>query len=181
MRGNSLWKTRMTYQSPYSEIVYNVTYGNTSKTVLNVTLGNPSEVQEFHKARGGILTFSRSSGNSGELHAIRLHETVEASVVAGGATSQIEDVQPFKLTSEQDFVSSRFKTPSVCLDGNNTLVLANGDALKWMIESPNGFSKETVDRPSILSVVTSTSGVNQIGQRVICLYVESGNVYARVE
>ncbi|MCK9434509.1 MAG: hypothetical protein M0R32_06745 [Candidatus Cloacimonetes bacterium] len=166
------------YESDYSFLDINLYEGIPSG--FSIYTGGYAELTETHKARGGLLTFGRTSGNETELHAIRLRETVEAAIVAGETSSKVDRLQPFAISSNSDFISRGLKSANVFEKSNQSVIFATKESLQFVSkESSNQLT--AVDNPTPFSVVSSAAGVNPSGKAIISLYMDSGNIYAGVE
>lgn len=152
-------------------------------TLLNHS-GEYTNLNGTFKQRGGVLVFGKTSGNVSELHAIRLHETVEATTPENSSTSKIEtsqQSQPFRIYSDSDFIYRDVVTPSVISESEKIAILTGGESLKWSIENINNYTSQYLTPPLNHRIISSTSGVTSTGKRVVGLFMDSGNIYAGVE
>ena len=146
-----------------------------------VKLGIPAQMGGVYKSRGGIFTFGRYLNNKTELHAIRIHETVEASIVRNSGTSLIYRIQPFDIISDSAFLSRGIKSASIHTESGTSVVLASDETAKWIAGKGDKSKVQIIDAPSQFAIVSSTSGKTPSGKRIACLYMDSGNIYAGVE
>lgn len=170
------------YESSYADLTVPFYRSQSERLVLHTYLGASGEIIDYinYAQRGGFMVFSRDS-IEGELHAIRLHETVESPVPYEVLDSRIDEEQPFSIVSSGEFISRNFKAPSVFCENGKAVILSDSESAELLKEAENDFIKESIETPSTLSTVESTSNLNPKGQRVFCLYLDSGNVYAGKE
>lgn len=170
----------MTYESEWEEMVFDFYGSPFGRLTLNPHLGTPEETEPTmnYAQRGGVFVFSRNSGGGGELHSIRIHESVEAPVVDGYLSSRIDNIQPFNIVASSDFSSRGFRSPSVFIEDGAAVILSNSEVLEWYVEGENEFDSSVAASPQNLSVVESASNITPTGKRTFCLYMNTGNVYA---
>lgn len=175
----SLGKKRdFTYESDPAVLLINLHSGIPGNFLIR--FGNYATIQQNCQVSGGLLTFGRRSANTSELHAIKLHETVEAPLLPGSISSKINIEQPFEIASASEFISRGLKSSSI-YKGYNSVVFSSDEALRFFFESGTKLLPENVDNPNSNSVVKAISGIKVNKKRMICLYMDSGNVYAGVE
>ena len=167
------------FKSEWSELSVEFRRSPSAYVVVSPHIGVPSEIesQTNMAQRGGILVFARNA-SQGELHAIRLHETVEGPVCDGAESSRIDNGQPFQILSDGEFISRGYRSPSVFTNGGKETVLVNSETPLMAVAGDLRFDFGTLEVPSTLSVMAMASNISKKDEISFCLYMSSGNVYA---
>lgn len=176
----SLAKRRdFTYESDPSILLINLFDGIPGNFLISFS--DFGTVQETARVQGGLLTFGRTSDNRAELHAIRLHETVEAPILMTASSSKINSQQPFDIISDSEFKSRGIKSSSVHEKSDKAVIFESDEAMRLFLEFYNDILEENLEHPNPSAVIKSTSGITTNGKNIVCLYTDSGNIYAGVE
>jgi len=107
-----------TYESEYTELDVNVFFSTPTELDINYFNSDWAEIDIYTNTPGGVLAWTKSSPVSSSAHAIRLHQTVEATFPSGSPTHQINpDVEfVFQNISGRNIFSPNFKSPSIYLN-----------------------------------------------------------------